>query len=137
MPSFKPKTNKKIKYNKKTSVTLDGKHKEFINEFSKNDNYTIPELKNERITLISKLENENTLTIEQKLDINDRINEININIKELKSTKKDYFLNNSKFIFDYFENKKNISSGSSTNTNKTQILNNFFKIKEDDSEKVN
>ena len=134
MPSFKPKTNKKIKYNKKTSVTLDGKHKEFINEFSKNDNYTIPELKNERITLISKLENENTLTIEQKLDINDRINEINTNIKELKSTKKDYFLNNSKFIFDYFENKKNISSGSSTNTNKTQILNNFFKIKEDDSE---
>ena len=43
MPSFKPKTNKKLKYNKKSSVTLDGKHKEFINEFSKNDNYTIPE----------------------------------------------------------------------------------------------
>ena len=135
MPSFKPKTNKKLKYNKKSSVTLDGKHKEFINEFSKNETYTIPELKNERVELLKlQQESENTLTVEQKLDIVDRINEINLTIKELKSTKKDYFLNNSKFIFDYFENKKNISSGVSTNTNKTKLLNNFFKIKEDDSE---
>ena len=106
MPSFKPKTNKKLKYNKKSSVTLDGKHKEFINEFSKNDNYTIPELKNERIKLLKlqQEEGDNTLTVEHKLDITDRINEINSTIKELKNTKKDYFLNNSKFIFDYFEN---------------------------------
>ena len=135
MPSFKPKTNKKLKYNKKSSVTLDGKHKEFINEFSKNDTYTIPELKNEKIELIKlQKEGEYSLTVEQKLDITDRINEINSTIKELKNTKKDYFLNNSKFIFDYFENKLSISSGITTNTNKTQILNNFFKIKEDDIE---
>jgi len=33
-------------------------------------------------------------------------------------------LNNSKFIFDYFENKKEITNG----TNKTKILNSFFKV---------
>ena len=82
MPSFKPKTNKKLKYNKKSSVTLDGKHKEFINEFSKNDTYTIPELKNEKNELIKlQKEGENSLTVEQKLDIIDRNNEINSSIK--------------------------------------------------------
>jgi hypothetical protein len=48
MPSFKPKTNKKIKFNKQKSITLDGKHKEFLNEFSKNENDKIPDLKVEK-----------------------------------------------------------------------------------------
>ena len=34
MLSFKPKSNKKIKFNKKSAVTLDTKHKEFLHEFS-------------------------------------------------------------------------------------------------------
>ena len=37
MPAFKPKSAKKIKFNKKSSITLDGKHKEFLNEFSKDE----------------------------------------------------------------------------------------------------
>lgn len=48
MPSFKPKTNKKIKFNKQKSITLDSKHKEFLNEFSKNDIDRIPDLKTEK-----------------------------------------------------------------------------------------
>jgi hypothetical protein len=135
MPSFKPKTNKKIKFNKQKSITLDGKHKEFLNEFSKNEHDKIPELKNEKKALQLKLENLNDkLTVEQKLDITDRIGEITNTIKEFKSKKKEYFLDNSKFIFDYFENKKNISSGTSSEvTNKNKILNKFFKIKQDDT----
>jgi hypothetical protein len=133
MPSFKPKTNKKIRYNSKKSITLDGKHKEFLNEFSKNENNKIPELKAEKKELELKLDNSN-LTVEQKLDITDHIKEISKTIKELKIKKKEYFLDNSKFIFDYFENKKNISSGtSSEHPTKNKLLNNFFKIKEDDS----
>ena len=31
------------------------------------------------------------------------------NIREFKMKKKEYFLDNSKCIFEYFENKKNIS----------------------------
>jgi len=135
MPSFKPKTNKKIKFNKQKSITLDGKHKEFLNEFSKNDNDRIPDLKAEKKELELKLENPNEkLSVEQKLDITDRIKEIKIIIKELKTKKKEYFLDNSKFIFDYFENKKNISSGASSDvSNKNKLLNTFFKIKQDDT----
>ena len=135
MPSFKPKTNKKIKFNKQKLITLDGKHKEFLNEFSKNDNDRIPDLKNEKKELEMKLENPNEkLTVEQKLDITDRIKEIKSIIKELKTKKKEYFLDNSKFIFDYFENKKNISSGASSDvSSKNKLLNSFFKIKQDDT----
>ena len=135
MPSFKPKTNKKIRFNKQKSITLDGKHKEFLNEFSKNENDKIPDLKAEKKELELKLKNfDEKLTVEQKLDITDRIKEIIITIKELKSKKKEYFLDNSKFIFDYFENKKNISSGASSElSNKNKLLNNFFKIKQDNT----
>ena len=129
MPSFKPKTAKKIKYNKKNAITLDGKHNEFMTEFSKDDYDRIPHLQLERKGLQSSLKNP-ALSIEQSLDINDRINEITETIRECKLKKKEYLLDNSKFVFDYFENKKNISSGAPMTKN--QKLNSFFKIKEDD-----
>jgi hypothetical protein len=137
MPSFKPKSAKKIKYNKKSSITLDGKHKEFLNEFSKDENNRIPELQLEKYELKTLLQNDKeTLSIEQQLEYKDKINEINENIKQIKGRKKEYFLDNSKFIFDYFENKKNISTGTTMQSNisdKTKILNSFFKIKQDNS----
>ena len=137
MPSFKPKSNKKIKFNKKSSVTLDGKHKEFLNEFSIDETDKIPSLKQEQKESEERLKT--TLTIEQKLDIADRIKEIKSTIKELKIKKKDYFLNNSKYIFDYFENKKNISDSSNINstnssTSKSKLVNTFFKIKKNEDE---
>ena len=45
-----------------------------------------------------------------KCYIFDRLEEINFSIKELKEKKNKYFLDNSKFIFEYFENKKNINN---------------------------
>ncbi len=134
MPSFKPKSAKKIKFNKKSSITLDGKHKEFLNEFSKDENDRIPELQLEKYELKELLQKDN-LTIEQQLEYQDKINEINETIKQIKARKKDYFLDNSKFIFDYFENKKNISTSTTTNniSDKNKILNSFFKIKQDDN----
>jgi hypothetical protein len=107
---------------------LDNKHKEFLNDFSKDENVNIPKLKNEKLEFKKQLEN--TLSLEDKLDIQDKINEINLLLKKLKLKKKEYFLDNSKYIFDYFENKKNISNVNSNNNenNKTNILNNFFKI---------
>jgi hypothetical protein len=139
MPSFKPKSNKKIKFNKKSAITLDIKHKEFLNEFSKDEN-TILDHKFEISELNKKLiENGDELNIEEKLEINDRITELKENIKERKHKKKDYLLDNSKYIFEYFENKKNISTGvkSQTITNKSKAVNNFFKIKDDIDNEVN
>jgi hypothetical protein len=131
MPSFKPKSSKKIKFNKKTAVTLDTKHKEFLNEFSK-DETSILNYKYEIQILKNKLKDD-TLNIEEKLDITDKIIALKENIKDITSKKKDYFLDNSKFIFEYFENKKNISTGTNSQniTNKSKLVNNFFKIKED------
>jgi len=140
MPNFKPKTNKKIKFNKKTAITLDAKHKEFLNEFNKDDNNKIPELKFERNEIRQKLiEEAKILSVEQRLDLEDKVNEITKTIKELKSKKKDYFLDNSHYIFEYFENKKGISDGNNMQkpTNKSKIVNSFFKIKEEnDSDKI-
>jgi len=139
MPSFKPKSNKKIKFNKKTSITLDTKHKEFLNEFNKDENGTIPDFKIEREELRQKIiDNCDELTVEQKLDIEDKINELTEKIRETKLKKKDYFLDNSKFIFEYFENKKSISDGNSVqaSTNKTKMINTFFKIKQDNTDEL-
>ena len=138
MPSFKPKAAKKIKVCKKYTTTLDGKHKEFVNQFTKDEFDIIPRLKEERYSLNKQLELEKDLTIEKIMEIKDRIKEINENIKELKYKKNNYFLDNSKFIFEYFENKKNINNVEETNkiiTSKNQLLYNIFKVKHDDKEK--
>lgn len=132
MPSFKPKTNKIIKVGKKYSVTLDSKHKEFINEFNNDELFTIPQLKEERYSLKKQLELDTDLQIDQIMEIKDRIKEINEQIKELKLKKNDYLLENSKYIFEYFENKKNIDNvedSSKVATTKSQLLFNIFKVK--------
>lgn len=133
MPSFKPKSSKKIKYNKKSAVTLDTKHKEFLNEFSKDENVVL-DYKCEIYNLKKRLNDEQqSLSIEEKLEMSDKITELKEIIKDIQHKKKDYLLDNSKYIFEYFENKKNISSGakSQTITNKSKLVNNFFKIKEE------
>jgi hypothetical protein len=131
MPNFKPKTAKKIKFNKKTSITLDSKHNEFVNEFIKDEYNDIPNFKIERRELINKLNTEH-ISIEQRLDITDKIQELTTKIKEIKCKKKEYFLDNSKYIFEYFENKKNISIHPTTSSTKSKLINTFFKIKEED-----
>jgi len=139
MIAFKPKSNKKIKFNKKTAVTLDIKHKEFLNEFSK-DEEVIIEHKYEINRLKLKLKDENeTITVEEKLEITDKISELKESIKEIQKKKKDYLLDNSKYIFEYFENKKNISNGTKpeTSSNKSNIVSNFFKIKQETDNKSN
>jgi hypothetical protein len=139
MPSFKPKSNKKFKFNKKTSITLDIKHKEFLNEFTKDENNTIPDFKIERHELKQKLiDSCDELTVEQKLDIEDKIIDLTEKIRETKSKKKEYYLDNSKFIFEYFENKKSISDGNSVqaSTTKSKLVNSFFKIKQDNTDEL-
>lgn len=132
MPTFKPKSNKIIKYNKKTAITLDNKHKEFMNSFMEDDTITLPELKVKRCELKSQLEDD-ILSVDARLDIEDQIRSITDKIKYTKTKKKEYLLDNSKFIFEYFENKKDISVGSKTvaATNKSKMVNSFFKIRDD------
>lgn len=135
MPSFKQKPQKKIKVNKKSLSTLDTKHRDIINKFAKQESENIPKLKQERDNIINILQTDKSLTIEQQMNYKDRLAEISSILKNLKKNKKDYLLDNSKYVFDYFENKKNISDGNEivkTNNNK---LNAFFKIKDDSNKR--
>ena len=120
MPAFKPKASKKIEVDKRSNITLDNKHKEFISKFENNRNIIIPKLEKKKKELIAEYSNKKTL--DKQLEIKDNISEIKNKIKILKKEEKNYYLNNSNHIFSYFEEKKNISEGN----NKTTVLHNFF-----------
>jgi hypothetical protein len=124
MPIFKPKNTKKIVVNQNSIVTLDGKHTEMVEKFENDENIVIPKLISEKKQLLLKL-SKDYLTFDEKLEIEDKISLIKKNIKDIKIKKKKYYLENSKYIFDYFENKKQISVGN----NKTTKLDSFFNIK--------
>lgn len=109
--------------NPKSSLTLDSQHTVKLNEFYENKQKKLPILKQEKNTLKKELELCND--IEKRLDIKDKIKKINKEIKQIKKEKKDYLLDNSKFIFPYFEKKKQLSEGKHENKNK--ILHSFFK----------
>lgn len=146
--------DKKFKIPKNYTTTLDAKHNECVNQFAKNDGEVIPQLKQERKELVeqlnlllSKTGIPTTAIIDQKMDLEDRIQDITKQIKQLKRKKQDYFLDNSKYIFEYFENKKSIdnntddgstlpstASSSKPMTSKSQILFNIFKIKKQDND---
>ena len=54
MPSFKPKTTKKIKVDANSNVTLDGKHKEMVSKFNEAED-KLPKLLDEKKELKQKL----------------------------------------------------------------------------------
>jgi hypothetical protein len=125
MPSFKHKTNKKIIVDKKRIMTLDSVHRELQSEFNLINTETLPDLIKKKKEIMKKLNNtENILDVNEKIELQDSLYDIKQEIHKNKKKIKDYYLNNSKFIFDYFENKKEITNG----TNKTTILNSFFKV---------
>ena len=74
-------------------------------------------------------------SFEQKLDFEEAISEKKKIIKSLKNRKNEYLLDNSKLIFEYFETKKNISDVNIVSKN--QVLNSFFKIKNEDDNIIN
>tara|TARA_B100001093_G_C26749603_1_gene980494 strand:- start:237 stop:1364 length:1128 start_codon:yes stop_codon:yes gene_type:complete len=133
MPSFKPKTNKKIIVEQNKTVTLDSKHQEIMDSFDTIENEIIPELKEQLNTLKEEYKKLKKGQIDERLDIKDKITEIKNKIRSFSSKKNDYYLNNSKDIFEYFENKKNISSN--INLEKSTKLNSFFKLNDSNEHK--
>tara|TARA_B100000902_G_scaffold313009_1_gene303335 strand:- start:256 stop:1392 length:1137 start_codon:yes stop_codon:yes gene_type:complete len=122
MPNFKPKANKKIKVDKKATVTLDSKHNEKMNDFDDITSKKIPQLKQRKKLLKKQLKK--TENIEDRLNIQDEIKDIKVQIYRLKGKKQEYLLENSNIIFEYFEKKKKMSEG--IDINKKKILHSFF-----------
>jgi hypothetical protein len=115
----KPKTT--------TSNTIDEKHTEMLNYFHEIETELVPKLLDQKHHLklrLVKLSKQKQ--IDEYMNIRDEIRAVSKEIRHLKSQRKNYLLDNSKYIFQYFEQKKDISNGTNPQVN---ILNSFFKIK--------
>jgi hypothetical protein len=121
---------------KQQANTIDEKHNELLEHFRDIEVSKIPEIENEILLLKEKVKTLDEHQIEQYLDIRDKIIGLRAELKSLKGEKKKYLLDNSKYIFHYFEQKQQISSGTVTTQN-SNVVNSFFKIKSVTTEAAN
>lgn len=127
-------SNKNLSINHDKTYNIDEKHSEILKYFKNIDNVIIPDYIKEKDELIEKIKTLKHNQLEEYMNIKDRIKYINKEIKRLNSLKKNYYLDNSQYIFNYFEDKKNISLGN--NNKNTELLNIFFKIKNSNNNDV-
>ena len=121
-----------MKKNFENNTTLDNKHNEIITSFNKNNTLVIPKYKSE----IEKLENllinlkDLKKNMEKREILKSKIRDYKNKIYNLEKNEKEYYLNNSKYIFQYFEEKKNIEFDNKIKENKTkeEITNKSNKI---------
>jgi len=109
-----------------TPSTIDEKHTEMLNQFQDNETIQVPKLSQEIEQLKQRAKTLGAHQIEEYMDIRDKILAKKSQIKTLKSGKTQYLLDNSKYIFKYFEQNKNISTGGGKQI--VNVLNSFFKI---------
>jgi hypothetical protein len=114
--AFKPKCDKQIEIDKNDLTTLDTKHNEFLEKFWREEEEEIPKLLKEREKILNKRQ--------KNFADGERIKEIDGTIRRMRKAKKDYFLQNSKHIFEYFENKQKVSQ----DITKPKMLDSFFNI---------
>jgi hypothetical protein len=114
------------------NVTLDKKHTEMLEEFKHNELTLIPKYNIEIEKLHKFLNNTKNKTKLDKIEISEnRIKELKNTIYQLDKNKRDYLLNNSKYIFNYFEDKKNITSNLDTKVEiNNSKINQFFYMNE-------
>jgi len=117
----------------KQANTIDEKHNELLEHFQETETVVIPKLENEILELKDKIKQLHDNEIEKYLDIKDKIISLRTELKKIKKERKNYLLDNSKYIFHYFEQKQNISSGVVA-PQKSSTVNSFFKIKSTNTE---
>lgn len=110
--------------------TIDLKHTEMLDFFQNTESNTIPHLLKEKILLKNQISFLKDNQIEEYMEICDKIKQIKLQIRSLKHKKKQYLLENSKFVFHYFEQKQQISTTNDQNNKPVSVsINSFFKIK--------
>ena len=119
----------------RSNDTLDSKHNEIIKNFNYDKNILLPKYLKEIETLQNNYETNNNNNNEKNNEINESVKNKIIDIKNkiylIKKKEKEYYLNNSKYLFDYFEKKKDINNTKSNTNTKTKNnlkIQNFFNI---------
>lgn len=122
---FRPKPPKALAGREAAGApTLDAHHMRHLDSFNNDDRVAIPALEREKASLKASLR-QHGLPIESRLDLRDRLAAVRKELAATRSRRKDYMLDNSHHIFDYFERKKRVAAG----TNKTKTLETFFKVR--------
>jgi hypothetical protein len=125
-PLYPPKLSAAKKAKMVVSTTIDSTHRSFLNEFIEDE------------TVVESLVREREKLQKKKGGDVQRITEIDAQIKRLQQKKKNYYLSNSQYIFDYFETKKGIDDVTTTTPtptiaaySKKPSMKVFFKQKDD------
>jgi hypothetical protein len=108
-----------------SKITMDKKHNLMLEKFNKNDKL-IPKY-NQVIEKLKKSLNKN-ITDNDRYKINTDIDLYNKKIDDIKNQKLNYWLDNSKLLFTYFEDKKNITNNNINNSYYNNKLDKFFSI---------
>jgi len=111
--------------------TIDEVHTEKLKTFHQFETLKKVSLKQEKKNLQIKLKSLCENQIDEIMETKDKILSISKEIRDISLKKKSYLLKNSKEIFHYFEEKQRVSSGN--NNQNTNVLNTFFKIKQEDA----
>lgn len=109
-------------------ISIDIKHDEMLAYFKSIDDTLIPNLQAEKEELKKELKTMPRNKVDSIMNMKDKITEIRTEIKRLSNAKKNYFLENSKIIFNYFEEKQQINNNANVKRN-SKAMHSFFKIK--------
>lgn len=106
--------------------SLDNKHQSLLQRFKEIDDIEIPQLR-EEIEAKQQLLQDASVLLDTKLEIREDLRVLTKRMAELEQTRPNYFMQNARFLFNYFESKKNVDDGHLQP--KTSIaLDQFFRV---------
>ena len=115
----------------KTIKTLDDKHSEISEKYLHDKNVLIPKYENQINKLKSLISDNKTKKKNKNPElIKKEIEEIEKKIITINKKYTDYYLNNAKYIFTYFEDKQKINdlNNKNTNTSENNKISKFFNL---------
>ena len=107
----------------KNETTLDILYNQKLKYFNHKIHIVLPKL----ITKIEELEKEKNENEKNNAEIDLKIDMYKKKITTIHDEKNNYYLENSKYLFDYFETKQNIDK----NNTPKKTINSFFNVKEE------
>ena len=108
------------------SATLDHIHDNYLHRFHHDQSTVIPALQRQlrqlqKVQKVEKSSKKTSSSLEQDLVNKDKMKQLTKQINTLTKQKQDYLLDNSKLVFEYFDQKKNISNGTAPQKNNPSI----------------